>query len=98
MQTALLLDPLYKKHDTGYGHPERADRYDAVTLALSHAGLVDRMPRISAARAATDDEIALVHGREYIALAKREIGQHAPPRRIGQGAEGSVESMFNHMV
>lgn len=72
MQTALLLDPLFKKHDTGHGHPERADRYDAVTLALSHLGLLERMPRIKP-RLATEDEVALVHGRAYIELARTEI-------------------------
>lgn len=72
MQTALLLDPLFKKHDTGHGHPERADRYDAVTLALSHSGLLERMPRIQP-RLATEDEVALVHGRAYIEQARNEI-------------------------
>ncbi len=72
MQTALLLDPLYKKHDTGHGHPERADRYDAVTLALQHADLIDRMPRVKP-REATDDELALVHGRQYIEKVRHEI-------------------------
>jgi len=76
MQTALLLDPLYKKHDTGHGHPERADRYDAVTLALQHSDLLDRMPRIKP-RAATEDEIALVHGRKYIETARVEIADGA---------------------
>ena len=72
MQTALLLDPLYKKHDTGHGHPERADRYDAVTLALQQADLIDRMPRVKP-RLATDDELALVHSRAYIEIARHEI-------------------------
>jgi acetoin utilization deacetylase AcuC-like enzyme len=72
MQTALLLDPLYKKHKTGAGHPERADRYDAVTVALEQAELIDRMPRIKP-RLATDDELALVHSRKYIETARREI-------------------------
>jgi acetoin utilization deacetylase AcuC-like enzyme len=76
MQTALLLDPLYKKHDTGHGHPERADRYDAVTLALQHSDLLDRMPRIKP-RVATEDEIALVHGRKYIETARIEIADGA---------------------
>ncbi|BDC50597.1 acetoin utilization protein [Bryobacterales bacterium F-183] len=82
MQTALLLDPLYKKHDTGHGHPERADRYDAVTLALSHSGLLDRMPRIQP-RVATDDELALVHGRAYIELARKEILEGAEELSTG---------------
>lgn len=82
MQTALLLDPLYKKHDTGYGHPERADRYDAVTLALQHSELLDRMPRIKL-RDATDEELALVHGREYIDKVKWEIADGAEELSTG---------------
>ncbi len=31
--TALLLDPIYKQHDPGPGHPEEPARYDAVTRA-----------------------------------------------------------------
>ena len=37
-KTALLADPVFKKHDPGYGHPERPERYDAVVDALSTAG------------------------------------------------------------
>ena len=69
MQTALLLDALYKKHETGAGHPERVDRYDAVTQAL---GQFSTLPRIMP-REATDEELALVHARQYIELVRREI-------------------------
>jgi acetoin utilization deacetylase AcuC-like enzyme len=70
--TALLLDPIYKEHDPGPGHPERPARYDAVTRAVENTGLLSQLHRVDV-RAATEDEIALVHGREYIAKAKREI-------------------------
>ena len=85
MQTALLLDPLYKKHETGAGHPERADRYDAVTHALEQADLLDRMPRVKP-REATDDELALVHARQYIGLVRREI-----PSGAGQLSTGDTD-------
>ena len=35
--TALLIDPVFKLHDTGAGHPERPERYDALTRALDRA-------------------------------------------------------------
>jgi acetoin utilization deacetylase AcuC-like enzyme len=76
MTTALLLDPVYKQHDPGPGHPEQPARYDAVTRAVEDTGLLSRLQRLEV-RAATEDEIALVHGREYIALAKREIAAGA---------------------
>ncbi len=67
--TALLLDPVFKQHAPGPGHPECPERYDAVTAALSH---LDHLPRI-ALRQATPDELALCHSRPYIALAESEI-------------------------
>ena len=67
--TALLLDPVFKNHRPGVGHPECPERYDAITAALSHCA---DWPRIEA-RDATHDEIALCHSRRYIALAEREI-------------------------
>lgn len=70
--TALLLDSIYRQHDPGPGHPEQPARYDAVTRAIEATGLLDQVHRVDV-RAANEDEIALVHGREYIAKAKREI-------------------------
>lgn len=34
MKTALIHHPIYQKHDTGYGHPETARRYEVVMNAL----------------------------------------------------------------
>jgi acetoin utilization deacetylase AcuC-like enzyme len=70
--TALLLDPIYKEHDTGPGHPESPQRYDAVTEGLRHAGLMNSLKRIEA-RPATEDEIALCHSRAYIQTVTRDI-------------------------
>ena len=67
--TALLLDPVFKEHVPGPGHPECPERYDAVTAALS---ALDGLPRIQV-RDATTDEIALCHSRRYITVAEREI-------------------------
>jgi acetoin utilization deacetylase AcuC-like enzyme len=70
--TALLADPVYKQHTTPPGHPERVERYDVVTQALTQAGLVKSMSRIPA-RFATEDEVALCHSRSYIHTVKVEI-------------------------
>ena len=68
--TALLLDPRYKAHDTGPGHPETAARYDAVIQALKPwSGQLKKI----APRAATEDEVALCHTRPYIATAKKDV-------------------------
>jgi acetoin utilization deacetylase AcuC-like enzyme len=71
-KTALLLDALYKKHDTGEGHPETAARYDAVMAGLGKDKLTEKMTPV-AVRAATEDEVALCHARGYIATARRDI-------------------------
>jgi acetoin utilization deacetylase AcuC-like enzyme len=73
MATALLLDnSLYRQHVTGEGHPERPERLDAVSSALDKAGLTAKMSRVQP-RVAKDDELAMVHSREYIALVRREV-------------------------
>ncbi len=74
-QTGIAADPRVKKHDTGPAHPEQPARYDAVMNRLECSGLLQDLAHIEARRA-SDDELALVHSREYIALVQREIAQH----------------------
>jgi acetoin utilization deacetylase AcuC-like enzyme len=71
-KTALLADPIYREHDTGPGHPEQPQRFDAVMGALDRGGLTQEFLRIDA-RPATEDEIALCHGRSYIEETRLEI-------------------------
>jgi acetoin utilization deacetylase AcuC-like enzyme len=85
--TMLLVDPVFKEHDTGPGHPERPERYDAVTAALTRAGLLKSLGHI-AARAATEDEVALCHGRAYIARVKQEIAAGARELSTGDTTMG----------
>jgi acetoin utilization deacetylase AcuC-like enzyme len=80
--TAILADPVYKQHDPGAGHPERPERYDAVTQALTAAGLMNSAARIKP-RFATEDEIALCHSHAYIQKVKQEISHGA--RQLSTG-------------
>lgn len=73
-RTGLAADSAVKKHDPGPGHPERPERYDAVMNGLESAGLVEKLLRFEA-RSATEDELALVHSRQYIALVEQEMAQ-----------------------
>ena len=73
-RTAILADPIYKEHWTGEGHPERPARFDAVLHALEREGAVKDAVRIPA-RPATEDEIALCHGRKYIEIARRDVAR-----------------------
>ncbi len=66
--TALLADPVSKEHDTGPGHPERPARFDAALRGLDMSKLMPVPPR-----AATEDEVAACHTREYIGKVKAEI-------------------------
>jgi acetoin utilization deacetylase AcuC-like enzyme len=74
--TGLLADPIYKEHQTGEGHPERPDRYDAAVGALEQSGLAARFQRIPVRRA-NPDEIALCHTAEYIHAVERDTGRGA---------------------
>lgn len=76
-QTVLLEDPLYREHLAGREHPERPERYDAVIEGLRRAGLSGRLGRVES-RAATDDELALCHTREYLATVKRDVASGHP--------------------
>ena len=71
-RTGLLADPISKEHYTGSRHPERPERFDAVMAGLRQSGLADKLDRLDR-RSATEDEVALCHTREYIALTQREI-------------------------
>jgi acetoin utilization deacetylase AcuC-like enzyme len=85
MATALLLDSIYKQHITGAGHPERPERYDAITAALEREGLVKSLDRIGV-RPATEDEIALCHPQDYIATVKRDVARGAHDLSTGDTA------------
>ncbi|HYP12714.1 MAG TPA: histone deacetylase [Bryobacteraceae bacterium] len=87
MATGLLLDPFYKQHAPGPGHPERPERYDAITAGLERDGLSKRLTRIEA-RPANEDEIATCHGREYIAVVKRDIARGLRDLSTGDTAVG----------
>ena len=73
-RTGIASDPAVKKHDPGQDHPERPERYDAVMNRLEASDLLARLLRIEV-RSASEDELALVHSRQYIALVERELAQ-----------------------
>jgi acetoin utilization deacetylase AcuC-like enzyme len=89
--TGLAADPLVTKHDTGPGHPEQSARFHAVLNGLESAGLVNEMLRLET-RSAVDDELALVHSREYIQLVEGEIAQNRRQLSTGDTAIGAHSS------
>lgn len=71
-RTGLLLDGVFREHDTGGGHPESVDRYRAVTVALEKADLVGQTEPIRQ-QPATDDDVRLCHTRDYLDTVKRDV-------------------------
>src|SRR3954453_10733628 len=75
--TAMAADPICREHLRGRRHPERPERFDAVMEALGAAGVLQRMLRLDP-RAATEDELALCHNREYLRVARRDVESGCP--------------------
>jgi acetoin utilization deacetylase AcuC-like enzyme len=62
-------DPLFEQHETG-AHPECPQRLQSIRAALDAAGLATRCRSVPT-RVATVEEIARVHGAQYIDLVRR---------------------------
>ncbi len=80
--TGLASDPNVVRHDNGPGHPEQPARFSTIMNRLESSGLMREMIRLPV-RIATDDELALVHTREYIALVRREVSSGRPQLSTG---------------
>ena len=76
-KSALLLDPVFEKHDPGVGHPESVARYRAITAALDGAKVPEKCLDIPL-RVATDAEIGRCHTARYIDTVREDIagGSH----------------------
>jgi len=65
-RTGLVSDPRFERHLTGPDHPERPQRLQAITQALTQRGLFDKSARIDP----TPADLALVarnHDEDYLA-------------------------------
>ncbi len=69
MSTGFVYDPIFLEHDTGT-HPENGSRMTAAMSLLEDCGLLAKLERI-AVRAATAEELALVHDPRYVAGVRR---------------------------
>jgi acetoin utilization deacetylase AcuC-like enzyme len=70
MRTGIVLDPRYMEHDTGHGHPERAER-----IGIFLPAVLDRTDVVRVApRQATADEVTLVHGAGHFEKVARTRG------------------------
>jgi acetoin utilization deacetylase AcuC-like enzyme len=71
MTTLLLAHPACLEHDTGFGHPERADRLRAIDDALSSDTFKD-LKREEAPRAQLG-QIERLHPKAYVEMVHAEI-------------------------
>jgi len=72
MDTGIVVDPRFLGHDTGAGHPERAERIAVLLPALAARPDVVRV----APRPATVEEITRVHGAAHYEAVARSAGRH----------------------
>ncbi len=75
-RTGLLLDDIFRGHDTGAGHPECPERYVAITGALIKQGITDEAIALTQ-KPAEPDDVMLCHTRDYFETAKRDVASGA---------------------
>jgi acetoin utilization deacetylase AcuC-like enzyme len=81
-RVGVVYDDVYKKHETGFGHPERPQRLDAIMQALAAkplAGLVERIRP----REAEDAEILACHEQKYLQTVRADVA--AGRRQLSTG-------------
>lgn len=66
MATLLLTHPAFVEHDTGYGHPERADRMRAIDKVLVHESYNALKRAEAPMRVDVEEEILRVHPRDHL--------------------------------
>lgn len=74
MTCGLVYDSFFEKHQTGSGHPERTERTGRIYKEMTKAGLVDKAIKLEA-QACKEKHLELVHEREYLIQAKKDIEQ-----------------------
>ena len=76
-------------HVAGYAHPERPERVEAVLRGIREAGFGDAVTEVEA-RAATDEELALVHPPAFLDALRRFCrkggGRIDPDTGAGEGS------------
>ncbi|MEV7009608.1 acetoin utilization protein AcuC [Streptosporangium sp. NPDC051022] len=82
----VVWDDALTSYDFGPGHPLAPVRVELTMALAEQLGVLERVERIGCAPA-TDDELALVHERDYIEAVKRVSATGRPDLAHGLGTE-----------
>jgi acetoin utilization deacetylase AcuC-like enzyme len=95
MSTLLLTHPCFVAHDTGPGHPERAERMRAITQVLEREAFSFLVREEAPLRADVEECIVRAHPQAYLdalKAARPSVGQHVRIDADTVMSEGSWEA------
>jgi acetoin utilization deacetylase AcuC-like enzyme len=107
--TGFLYDPIYLKHNTGAGHPERPERLTAIVDRLEQKGLLQQLTRLKPT-AASLEWITTVHTPEYVERVRKSCqagaryvdSMDAPTSRdsyeVALNAVGGVQAVIDAVM
>lgn len=90
MTTLLITHPSFQNHDTGQGHPERADRMRAIDKVLEHEVFRGLVRRDAPLRDDAERWIALAHPQAHI-----EQIRHARPGPSGHAVRLDPDTVLS---
>jgi len=79
-KTAFVTSPVFRRHDTGQGHPERPGRLDAVVDAVTRAPWFEAHVQPTEPMAVTRAALERCHGAGYLDTVAREVAAIEPGR------------------
>ncbi len=83
MSTLLLTHPCFVNHDTGYGHPERADRMRALDQVFGHEAFGDLVRDEAPIREDLEQAVVRAHPQEYFdAMVAADPGPNGETVRL----------------
>ena len=89
MSVAIVRDPAFHRHSNGSGHPERAERLEAIDRMIEELPF-RRQLRDLPARDATPDELGWVHTAEHI--SRIEASSRRPFTMLDADTSASADS------
>ncbi len=73
-KVGVVRGEIFLKHDTGWGHPECADRLVSIYSMLDQSGLSQKLVEVEL-RQATVDEICLIHSKSHYKVIENTKGK-----------------------